>query len=161
MHHPDAFGSLDEAFEPMRNVAYGARFLGALERETSSWARAVERYHTGDPDRGRAYRERVYRRWAEAPANGPPLRDGAADPRILQASLPPEGAIGTRAGERRKLKPLAGRGFISLGNGAQRVAVLRPSTDRQLKPIVRPPRRSGMGLVRLTSSRRAVLAMAP
>ena len=52
MHHPDAFASLDEAFEPTRNVAYGARFLGALEQETSSWERAVERYHTADPGRG-------------------------------------------------------------------------------------------------------------
>jgi hypothetical protein len=40
-------------------------------------------------------------------------------------------------------------------------AVLRPSGDRQLKPIVRPPRRSHVGLVRLTSSRRAVVALAP
>ena len=56
-----------------------------------------------------------------------------------------------RVGERRKLKPLSGRGFISLGTASKRVAVLRPSTDRQLKPIVRPPRRSSIGLVRLTS----------
>ena len=45
MHHPDAFASLEEAFEPTRNVAYGARFLGQLRDETQSWTRAVERYH--------------------------------------------------------------------------------------------------------------------
>ena len=58
MHHPEAFASLDDAFEPTRNVAYGARFLGELKQETSSWERAVERYHTADPGRGRAYREK-------------------------------------------------------------------------------------------------------
>ncbi len=161
MHHPDAFTSLDEAFEPTRNVAYGARFLSALERETSSWARAVERYHTADPGRGRAYREKVYQRWAQAPVDVPLGVDDAPMPTLMQASLAPDAPVRGHVGERRTLKPLAGRGFISLGNGAQRVAMLRPSTDRQLKPIVRPPRRTSVGLVRLTSARRTVLAMGP
>jgi hypothetical protein len=77
------------------------------------------------------------------------------------ASLAPERRTGASVGQRRRLEPLSGRGFISLGSGARRVAILRPSTERQLKPIVRPPRRSSIGLVRLTSQRRSVLAMAP
>ena len=81
-------------------------------------------------------------------------------PTLMQASLAPDARSAAMPAQRRTLKPLAGRGFISLGNGAQRVAMLRPSTDRQLKPIVRPPRRTSVGLVRLTSSRRTVLAMA-
>ena len=161
MHHPDAFASLEEAFEPTRNVAYGARFLGALQQETSSWERAVERYRTADPGRGRAYRQKVYQRWAGAAPDAAPGLDEAAEPRLLLASLTPERPAGGQVGERRKLKPLSGRGFISLGTTSRRAAVLRPSTDRQLKPIVRPPRRSSVGLVRLASSRRAVLAMAP
>ena len=159
MHHPDAFASLDEAFEPARNVAYGARFLGALERETASWGRAVERYHSADPDRGRAYRERVYRRWAETGTAGPPAGE-EAPPRVmlaaLDASAAPAAAVGTR-----RLKPLPGRGLVSLGGQGNRVAVLRPSADRQLKPIVRPPKRSAVGLVRLTSARRAVALAMP
>ncbi len=161
MHHPDAFASLDEAFEPLGNVAYGARYLSALARETSSWDRAVERYHTADPDRGRAYRERVYRRWADAPAEDLPAGDGGAAAGVLLASLaPPEIVAGERA-EQRRLKPLSARGFISLGGEAGRVAVLRPSADRKLKPIVRPPKRSGLGLVRLSSTRRAVALARP
>ena len=164
MHHPEAFTSLEEAFEPARNVGYGARFLGALQRETASWERAVERYHTADPERGRAYRERVYQRWAGAPAGGAPLAGDEGRPRV--ASATPMSTDLARhqepaSGERRKLKPLPGRGLISIAGAASRVAVLRPSADRGLRPIVRPPRRSGVGLVRLTPSRRMLVALAP
>ena len=159
MHHPDAFATLDEAFEPARNVAYGARFLGALERETASWGRAVERYHSADPDRGRAYRERVYRRWAETGTAGPPAADEVV-PRVTLAKLDgPEGPVAAAAA--RRLKPLPSRGFVSMGGQRNRVAVLRPSADRQLKPIVRPPKRSSVGLVRLSSARRAVALAMP
>ena len=34
MHHPTAFASLDEAFEPTVNARYAARFLSALHRQT-------------------------------------------------------------------------------------------------------------------------------
>ena len=94
MHHPDAFASLDDAFEPTRNVAYGARFLGALKQETSSWERAVERYHTADPGRGRAYREKVYQRWAQAPPDRTPgLDDG---PRASPAGGKPDARAPSR-----------------------------------------------------------------
>ena len=64
-YHGDAFGSLDEALDPASNVAYGARFLKHLRVATRSWARATARYHSSDPDRGQAYRDKVYRRWQE------------------------------------------------------------------------------------------------
>lgn len=63
LHHPEAFSSLEAAFEPRKNVEYGARFLASLQAETGSWDRAVERYHSADPDRGRDYRQRVLERW--------------------------------------------------------------------------------------------------
>src|SRR4051794_572132 len=161
MHHPDAFASLEDAFEPSRNVAYGARFLGDLREETQSWERAVERYHTADPERGRAYREKVYERWAgggPAPAEPPRLR-------LLTAGLETEPAAAPDRvrvlGERRRLQPLIGHGLISLTGTSQRVDVLRPSADRQLKPIVRPPRPSSVGLVRLYGSRRTLVALEP
>lgn len=61
--HPDAFGSLEEAFDPRRNVAYGVEFLKSLRAELRSWGRAVARYHTADEARGDAYRERVTTLW--------------------------------------------------------------------------------------------------
>ncbi len=64
-YHGDAFASLDEALDPATNIAYGAKFLKRLRIETRSWARATARYHSSDPDRGQAYRAKVYRRWQE------------------------------------------------------------------------------------------------
>ena len=63
LHHPDAFPSLEVAFDPERNVEYGARFLSALRAETGSWEQAVARYHSADPVRGEDYRDRVFARW--------------------------------------------------------------------------------------------------
>jgi hypothetical protein len=177
MHHPDAFASLDDAFEPARNVAYGARYLRALEEDTRSWGRAVERYHTADPERGRAYRERVYQRWTEAP----PDLATPMGPRVLTASVASDTVKPVAAGHEprrlRQLRPLRdvasdtmrkpgartsrGTGFLSLRGAASRVAVLRPSADRQLRPIVRPPRRSGIGLTRLGAPIRAVAFLGP
>ena len=146
MHHPEAFASLEDAFEPARNVAYGADFLGRLRDETSSWTRAVERYHTADPERGRAYREKVYERWQEAQAGEPPAVEHPRGTRMAAASAPmpqPIAAPSLRIfPERRRLQPLSGRGFVSFVGEQRRVAVLRPSATSQLRPIVRlPPRR--------------------
>jgi len=83
-YHGEAFESLDEALDPARNVAYGARYLKRLRIQTRSWARATARYHSNDPDRGTAYRDKVYRLWQE-------LRHGriasAAQPTRLAGSL--------------------------------------------------------------------------
>ena len=53
--HPDAFADLDTAFEPAANANYGASFLRRLFDESGSWAVATQRYHSGDPVRGRRY----------------------------------------------------------------------------------------------------------
>jgi hypothetical protein len=59
MHHPDAFPSLDAAFDPPTNAAYGARFLAALNRQTRSWPMAVADYHSATPELGIPYQQRV------------------------------------------------------------------------------------------------------
>lgn len=79
-HHPDAFASLDEAFDPAANVAYAARFLATLKDETPHLFEAVGYYHSRTPERSRAYAQRVYRHWGKTPppAQRPPVTDGAA-----------------------------------------------------------------------------------
>lgn len=64
-HHPGAFGTLEDAFDPASNVAYGATFLSALRAETGSWIKAARRYHSATPALGKAYAERVLAAWAE------------------------------------------------------------------------------------------------
>jgi len=64
MFHPDAFASLDEAFDPAHGVAYAARFLRELKNMTGSWEEALGRYHSADPLRGGAYRRHVLAEWS-------------------------------------------------------------------------------------------------
>jgi hypothetical protein len=58
-HHPAAFATLDQAFDPAANAAYAARFLTTLYAETRDWTRATAFYHSQTPDRGEAYQRRV------------------------------------------------------------------------------------------------------
>jgi hypothetical protein len=62
MHHPTAFASLDEAFEPASNARYAARFLMALYRQTGDWSLAAANYHSADVDRGEDYQRRLFGR---------------------------------------------------------------------------------------------------
>ncbi len=63
MHHPGAFASLDEAFDPGLNVAYAGDFLTRLYESSRSWSRAVAFYHSGTPGKGLAYWRRVEKLW--------------------------------------------------------------------------------------------------
>lgn len=63
-YHGAAFERIEEAMEPVNNVAYAAVFLKSLRRETGSWAHAAGRYHNGDwKGRGKDYWARVRTHW--------------------------------------------------------------------------------------------------
>jgi hypothetical protein len=81
-YHASAFATLDEAFDPLRNVAYGARFLAELRAETQSWATATGRYHSAEIDRGQAYRARVWQLWRDLRR-----RQGGEAPMISEAKF--------------------------------------------------------------------------
>ncbi len=57
--HPDAFGSLESAFDPATNVSYAAQFLKELHAETGDWDVATRYYHSRTPALGQAYAQRV------------------------------------------------------------------------------------------------------
>jgi hypothetical protein len=61
--HPDAFADLNQAFDPASNADYGARFLAQLFEKTNSWPKAVELYHSANPEIGQEYGRRVYAAW--------------------------------------------------------------------------------------------------
>ena len=63
--HPKAFESLEQAFDPAHNVAYGATFLKQLRRQSYSWTRAIGRYHSSTPALMGRYRLKVFRAWRE------------------------------------------------------------------------------------------------
>ena len=71
LHHPTAFPTLEEAFEPAANVRYSIAFLKELRARTGNWAQAVASYHSGEIERGLAYHRRVVlARLGAAWANG-------------------------------------------------------------------------------------------
>ena len=49
MHHPDAFPSLELAFDPQANAAYAAQFLKELYAQTGDWNKAAAMYHSATP----------------------------------------------------------------------------------------------------------------
>ncbi len=62
-HHPYAFASIAEGFDPYANADYAARFLRSLFYRSGSWESAIAAYHSGDPQEGGAYRAKVLRAW--------------------------------------------------------------------------------------------------
>ncbi|WP_157967085.1 lytic transglycosylase domain-containing protein [Elioraea thermophila] len=64
-HHPDAFASLEEAFDPARNADYAARFLVDLQARANSWTQAAAHYHSQTPELAEAYKRRVLAAWPE------------------------------------------------------------------------------------------------
>jgi soluble lytic murein transglycosylase-like protein len=65
-YHPDAFESLEAAFDPAANAAYAAAFLATLREDARSWTRAIGQYHSRQAIRGNGYRAKVFKAWREA-----------------------------------------------------------------------------------------------
>jgi len=62
-YHWDAFADLEEAFDPVMNVAYGAHFLETLHDDRGSWSAAVAAYHSSIAKHGVPYRRKVAKTW--------------------------------------------------------------------------------------------------
>jgi hypothetical protein len=121
LHHPGAFGSLEDAFEPLANARYAARFLRELRvRAGGDWSRAVAWYHSATPERGEAYRLRV-----KAAVGGDVAGMAAGSP----APLRPPGVqpVGTD------------RGAPLLAPMAWRILVFVPQSFAASRPAMPPP----------------------
>lgn len=62
-YHPDAFASLEDAFDPLTNMGYAALFLTRLSNQAGSWPKAIGRYHSESPALNRPYFAKVIRIW--------------------------------------------------------------------------------------------------
>jgi hypothetical protein len=76
--HPDAFATLDEAFEPRSNVAYAARFLKDLQATDNNWGQAGAHYHSQTPSEAAPYKAKLMTVWDKS--------RGGADARVQLAS---------------------------------------------------------------------------
>jgi hypothetical protein len=84
-YHADAFSSLEEAFEPAINAAYGATLLLTNRIAFGDWTSAVAFYHSRDLSRQADYIRRVNAVYAPL-GQGPSLGDGVLGGRLGQQS---------------------------------------------------------------------------
>ena len=84
MYHPDAFTSLDDAFDPVSNARYAARFLQRLFAQTGTWPAAASGYHSLNPEHGGPYGRKVMSIWQSSV----PIEAPAAQA-VVQAPAPP------------------------------------------------------------------------
>lgn len=64
-YHPEAFDSLEEAFDPAANSLYAAELLSRLRKAHRSLTRAVAYYHSSTRERNLPYKRKVMRLWSE------------------------------------------------------------------------------------------------
>ena len=94
-YHGKSFRSLDEAFDPINNVAYATSFLTDLREKRNSWTRAVKEYHSTDRERQTTYQKRVMTVW-NALKKGKPVGgretgiDGTGYTHLADVSWPPK-----------------------------------------------------------------------
>jgi hypothetical protein len=113
--HPDAFATLDDAFDPAQNAAYAARYLSQLKSQTGSWNTAIADYHSALPDLGLPYQRLVLAAWKRIGnlpfdlgadvqdadfivPDGSVVLQSAAAKRVHVYSMLDEGALPTRPG---------------------------------------------------------------
>ncbi len=69
-YHPDAFATLEAAFDPHANAQAAARILALARLGVGSWDTAIALYHSASPLRGAAYLRQVQAVWPWARRRG-------------------------------------------------------------------------------------------
>lgn len=60
LYHGQEFSSLEEAFDPVHNVEYAAKFLKDLyEDNNHDWMKAAMSYHSSVPEKANVYRQKI------------------------------------------------------------------------------------------------------
>lgn len=78
-HHPNAFGSLEDAFNPAKNADYGANFLVSLFGKYRDWMTATAYYHSGETREQQIYLDMVARKFFGLPPASSRARAAAVD----------------------------------------------------------------------------------
>jgi len=126
--HPDAFATLDDAFDPKTNVAYAAHFLSDLFKDAGNWPTAGAYYHSQTPNLAKAYKDKLMSVWDQARRHGEMTAQfAAADDSV--AHRPPVGLLLWEFSETKALDsgPPAG----SKPMGANAPAVRAPQTQAE------------------------------
>jgi hypothetical protein len=73
-HHPNAFSTIEQAFDPEYNIAYAASFLQSNFNRHRDWHKAIAAYHSETYELGQGYLNKVLRHWHGADALPPPKK---------------------------------------------------------------------------------------
>jgi hypothetical protein len=68
-YHPEAFASVEDAFDPDANAQAAARILARARVNGNSWEAAIGLYHSASPDRAAVYLRQVQAAWPWARIN--------------------------------------------------------------------------------------------
>jgi hypothetical protein len=94
--HPLAFTDLQQAFDPVANADFAARFLTELHVRLGNWNDAVAAYHSAQPELGTPYRQAVFANWALA--NSTMANATLANSTLTAHAAPPETTSDTPSG---------------------------------------------------------------
>ena len=130
-HHPNAFASLEEAFDPLANARYAARFLTALKSTRADWMAAAA-YHFQTPEYAEPYRAHIAAAWSQEQARPAPAPQVALP--LFRPSQPGGGFMASNGADRAPIiasrNPGSGRGLPAFRAApiplAGRVAMLPP-----------------------------------
>lgn len=126
-HHPTAFTTLEDAFDPLVNARYAARFLRELNESRRDWHQAVGAYHSQTSHLAGTYRERVSAAWPEEIMEAAQVMTASARPSFNPSSLPPlpsGQALPGQAAQAPGSQPGQTLGGGGLDNGAERAQIL-------------------------------------
>ena len=134
MFHPDAFASLEDAFDPVRNAGYAARFLLELQQKANNWLQAASHYHSQTPEFAAAYRAKVVAAWPEESRH--PMT--ASDTRMASSAVP------MVPGGPGRVVTLRASGRVTADTGGRDLSAYRaspiPLVGRRVPGLVTPAR---------------------
>lgn len=144
-HHPTAFASVTQAFDPAYNTTYAAKFLRRNYDDAKSWNDAIAAYHSKGTQRGRDYFGRVKYNWKRvlAAVRGEPLDDlpyvarGGEGAQLAELSVEGKSASRLRGGERNTSGALSGYQRPSMK--IIKVSEARPASSRRGEVLVIRP----------------------
>lgn len=163
--HPDAFPSVELAFDPVRNAQYAGLFLRQMYDKTGSWPRAAAAYHSQTPGVGTPYQWKVLEAWAvpqdgHEPAN-PEHKTGSG---LLAKGSPLFNSPVLPAASREPtiLKPSEGGEQVASDERPAPAQVFHPFMGMRSfsEPVARKPATAGLRGRSLASYRASPVALA-
>ncbi len=101
-HHPTAFASIEQAFDPAYNVGYAASFLKRNFLNEGSWRKATGSYHSKTDSFGSPYAQRVFGAWSRIVSK---VADARAGRPVLNPSPQPSVQMARAATSSQLVRP--------------------------------------------------------